>query len=212
MIGAVSRPSGTGVELGRRGRGQALATQQRLDLGGEVEGLLHGGGLPAIDDVGDQAEVGGGAVGPAHIRGVREDLVAVGETVHADAQVVPGLLGAHRVEEAAHVEVIEVRPVEAGGGLRRRDPGGAQRLDVLLIGGRPARIAAAHCPRGNPVEVRQLRLGTRHHEPGNRLAGDLCDHLEVLVQVQDGEPGELGGGSDEEIGYRRSTVLFTVCE
>jgi hypothetical protein len=87
--------------------------------------------------------------------------------------------------------------------------------------GRGAGVMAAAGPgpaAGDPGERRPrllswpTGLGTRHHEPFNRLPGDLCDHLEVFAQVQDREPGEFGGGGDKEIGYRRSTVLSTAGE
>src|SRR5665647_3387384 len=35
---------------------------------------------------------------------------------------------------------------------------------------------------------------------------------EVFVQVQDRETGKLGGGGDEKVGYRRSTVVTTISE
>jgi hypothetical protein len=42
------------------------------------------------------------------------------------------------------------------------------------------------------------------------LAGDCGDEIELLVDVQDREPGEFGGGCDEEVGDRGGAVLASV--
>ncbi len=42
------------------------------------------------------------------------------------------------------------------------------------------------------------------------LAGDRSDEVEVLVDVQDGESCEFGGGGDEEVGDRWGTMLASV--
>ena len=39
------------------------------------------------------------------------------------------------------------------------------------------------------------------------LAGDAGDEVEVLVQVQDGEPPELSSGGNQQVGNRRRAVL-----
>jgi hypothetical protein len=39
-----------------------------------------------------------------------------------------------------------------------------------------------------------------------RLRRDLGDQLEVLVQVQDGEAGQLGGGGDDQVRNGRRTM------
>lgn len=63
---------------------------------------------------------------------------------------------------------------------RRRDEAALDRLRLICAGGHEAR----EVPQTEPVAVRVAdRSGTRHREPFHRLAGDLCDHLEVLVQV-----------------------------
>lgn len=41
-----------------------------------------------------------------------------------------------------------------------------------------------------------------HNETLNRLSGDLGDHLEVLVDVQDGQPRQLSGGGNDQVGDR----------
>ena len=44
------------------------------------------------------------------------------------------------------------------------------------------------------------RLGVSTElKPLGGLAGDAGDDLEVFVEVQDGEPGELCGGGDDEV-------------
>jgi len=45
-----------------------------------------------------------------------------------------------------------------------------------------------------------------------RLSGDLGDEVEVLVEVHDGEPGQLGRGGDDEVGDRGCTVVPQVSE
>jgi hypothetical protein len=35
----------------------------------------------------------------------------------------------------------------------------------------------------------------------DRLAGDVGDQVEVLVEVEHGQVGQLGGGGDQEVGY-----------
>ena len=40
-----------------------------------------------------------------------------------------------------------------------------------------------------------------------RLAGEVGDEVEVLVQVEDGEVGEFCGGSDQEVGDRWCAVV-----
>jgi hypothetical protein len=47
-------------------------------------------------------------------------------------------------------------------------------------------------------------------EPFERLAGDCGDDLEVLVEVQDRQPGEFGSGGDDQIWNRRCSVLAAV--
>ena len=42
------------------------------------------------------------------------------------------------------------------------------------------------------------------------LACDLGDDVEVLVEVQDGESGELCGGGDDQVRDRGGTVLAAV--
>jgi hypothetical protein len=44
------------------------------------------------------------------------------------------------------------------------------------------------------------------------LSGDRGDGVEVFVDVEDGQPRELGGGRDDEVGNRRTAVLTPVCE
>jgi hypothetical protein len=39
------------------------------------------------------------------------------------------------------------------------------------------------------------------------LSGDASDELEVLVEVQNSQPGHFGGGGDEHIGDGRCAVL-----
>ena len=39
------------------------------------------------------------------------------------------------------------------------------------------------------------------------LAGDAGDEVEVLVQVQDGEPPEFSSGGNQQVGNRRRAVL-----
>jgi hypothetical protein len=42
------------------------------------------------------------------------------------------------------------------------------------------------------------------------LASHRGNDLEVLVKVQDGQPGEFGSGGDDQIGYRWCPVLAAV--
>jgi hypothetical protein len=42
------------------------------------------------------------------------------------------------------------------------------------------------------------------------LAGDIGDDVKVLVQVQHCQPGQLGGGRDDQVRDRRSTMLAMV--
>ena len=44
-------------------------------------------------------------------------------------------------------------------------------------------------------------------EPLNGLPGDIGNELKVFVEMQDGEPGRFSGCSDEEVRYRRGTML-----
>ena len=44
------------------------------------------------------------------------------------------------------------------------------------------------------------------------LAGDAGDEVEVLVQVQDGEPPELSSGGNQQVGNRRRAVLALACQ
>jgi hypothetical protein len=44
------------------------------------------------------------------------------------------------------------------------------------------------------------------------LSGDLSDDLEVLVKVQDREPGKLRRRRDDEVGQGRSAMLASVSE
>jgi hypothetical protein len=39
-----------------------------------------------------------------------------------------------------------------------------------------------------------------------RLTGKFADHIEILIDVQHGEPGELRGGRNEQIRDRRRAV------
>lgn len=46
----------------------------------------------------------------------------------------------------------------------------------------------------------------------DRLAGDIRDDLEILVEVQHGQSGEFGRGGDDQIRDRRSPVLASIGE
>src|SRR5262252_2832408 len=46
----------------------------------------------------------------------------------------------------------------------------------------------------------------------HELAGDVSDQLEVLVHVQDREPGKLGRRRDDEVGNGRRSVLAAIRE
>lgn len=52
----------------------------------------------------------------------------------------------------------------------------------------------------------------RNDEALDRLAGQFGDHLEVLVKVEDGQPGELSGGRDDHVSDRGCAVLPEVCQ
>ena len=55
-------------------------------------------------------------------------------------------------------------------------------------------------------------VGGSGGEAFDRLAGDLGDELEVLVEVEDGEVAELGGGCDEQVGNGGGSVLPAIGE
>ena len=61
---------------------------------------------------------------------------------------------------------------------------------------------------GHPFAVIRLADG----DPLDWLPGDLCDELEVLVQVQDGELAQFGCGRYQEVGDRCGAVLATLCQ
>jgi hypothetical protein len=44
------------------------------------------------------------------------------------------------------------------------------------------------------------------------LAGDLRYYLEVVIEVQDREPSQLGARCDDQVGYRRRAVLAAIGE
>jgi hypothetical protein len=50
------------------------------------------------------------------------------------------------------------------------------------------------------------------NDPIEGLAGDVGDELEVLVDVEDGQIGQLRGRRDDEVGHRGRAVLATVGE
>lgn len=54
-------------------------------------------------------------------------------------------------------------------------------------------------PASGPREVSGRRPGLPHVEAFDGLAGDLGDDLEVLVDVQNGQSGELGGRGDYQV-------------
>src|SRR5579863_2874476 len=110
------------------------------------------------------------------------------------------------------------------------------RTDLLLAGCIPAREGCRQLLR--PAQLRQASLrkravmhAVRDCESGlsvarivlqgggrgfgqafRGLAGDLGDEVEVLVQVQYGQPGEFSSRGDDQIRYRRSTMLAPVRE
>src|SRR5690606_12076584 len=51
------------------------------------------------------------------------------------------------------------------------------------------------------------RAGSGQAQPFDGLAGQVGDELEVLVEVQDGETGELRRRRDEQVGHGRCPVL-----
>ena len=44
------------------------------------------------------------------------------------------------------------------------------------------------------------------------LAGEFGDEFVVLVEVQDGEVSELGGGSDQQVGEGGRPMVSSFCE
>jgi len=49
-------------------------------------------------------------------------------------------------------------------------------------------------------------------EPFDRLARELRDELEVLVQVEDGELGQLSSGCDQQVWDRSCSMMATLCQ
>ena len=57
-----------------------------------------------------------------------------------------------------------------------------------------------------------VTAGSLNVEALDRLAGDLCDQLEVLIDVKHCEAGELGGCADQQIGNRWGPVFAALGE
>jgi hypothetical protein len=51
-----------------------------------------------------------------------------------------------------------------------------------------------------------------HDQPFHGLTGDVGDEVEVLIEVQYGQPGEFSGRGDDQVRYRTSTMLAPVRE
>jgi hypothetical protein len=51
------------------------------------------------------------------------------------------------------------------------------------------------------IEPGQSRARSPNGQALDGLAGDLGDDLEVLVDVQDGQPGQLRGRGDDQVGH-----------
>lgn len=54
--------------------------------------------------------------------------------------------------------------------------------------------------------------GSGRSQALGRLTGDLGDQVEVLVDVQNDEPGQLGGRGDDEVRHRGRTVPSAIGE
>jgi len=80
----------------------------------------------------------------------------------------------------------------------------AAQLEERLAAGSRERRRPRH---GCPWEYWSAR---RHDEAFDRLGGDLGDHLEVLVEVDDGQPGQFCGGSDHQVRDGGSPVVSEV--
>lgn len=67
---------------------------------------------------------------------------------------------------------------------------------------RTAGVPVSHV--GHP---RSMRVSSVDFEAFDRLASDLSDQFEVLVDLEHGEVDEFGGGGDQKVGDRRCPML-----
>jgi hypothetical protein len=77
------------------------------------------------------------------------------------------------------------------------------RVSAQLRGNARRRLAIAASRIRDSAPPRRRRSGSSDAQALDRLARDAGNQVEVLVQMQHGEPGQRGRGGDDQVRYRR---------
>jgi hypothetical protein len=86
------------------------------------------------------------------------------------------------------------------------------RVSAQLRGNARRRLAIAASRIRDSAPPRRRRSGSSDAQALDRLARDAGNQVEVLVQMQHGEPGQRGRGGDDQVRYRRGAVLAAIGE